>query len=65
MVSRGLRWLVTGPSLRRPGFDIRSGHVKFVMDKVGQFSLSICALPTHYHSTSAATHIYVITTDAI
>jgi hypothetical protein len=49
-----LRLVVAGFPPRRPGFDSRSGHVRFVVDKVAlgkiffelRFPLTILILPT-------------------
>jgi hypothetical protein len=43
-----LKWLVPGFPPRRPGFKPRSGHVRFVVEKValGQVSIS----PANSHS---------------
>jgi hypothetical protein len=45
-----LRWLVAGFPPRRPGFDLRSGHVGFVVDKVAfrQVSFEYFGFPCQF-----------------
>jgi hypothetical protein len=55
---RAMPWLtqlVTGLSPRRPGFDPRSVHVGFVVDKValGQVFSEYFGFPRQFHSTGA------------
>jgi len=38
------RWLVAGLSKRRPGFDPRSVHVRFVLDEVAMGQVFLCIL---------------------
>jgi hypothetical protein len=52
-----VRWFVAGFSWRRPGFEPKSGHVGFVVDKVGRFSLSTSVSPANSHSTECSTLI--------
>jgi hypothetical protein len=50
------RRLVAGISPRRPGFDPRSVHVKFVVDQVALgkvFFSSTSVFSCHFHSTGA------------
>ena len=44
--------LVAGMSLRNSGFEAKSFHLRFVVDK--GFSQSTSALPCQYHSTNAS-----------
>jgi hypothetical protein len=51
-----LRRLVAGLSPRRPGFEIRSVHVGFVVDRVALrqvFPPSTSVFPCQFHSTGA------------
>jgi hypothetical protein len=56
-----LRWLFAGFQLWWPGFDPRSGHVGFVVNKVtlGQVSYKYLGFPLHnYHSDCSTLVIY-------
>jgi hypothetical protein len=55
-----LKGLVAGFPLRRPGFEHRSGHVGFVVDKIalGQIFSEYMVFSANPHSTDCSTFMF-------